>query len=364
MNAQARKGAAMEPVVRAVDVGRGYTKFISQVRDGEPKCDMFPSEAQPSEAASDGEQWGTKRKTVGIPVDGLVYEVGHDVHLAADVFNANVLQHDRYCETPEYMALLMGALHFMNVDSIDLLVIGLPVATFKLRKVVAALERRVEGEHQVGRSRTVVVKKARAIAQPSGALMYYGLMHNRLAEVRKERSLIVDPGRRTFDWLVTQGMQQIEKRSSSVDRGMFDVVQTIIGGINRNTGSQLRNYELIDRALRDGKKPVLFQKEYDIAQHLPLAKKIPEQAVSEMMHYVGDAGDVRNIILVGGGAFFFKKALKNAFARHTIHELKEPMFANVKGFQYAGMELAKSLAGGGRLAGGDPDVPASYGAAP
>jgi len=29
--------------------------------------------------------------------------------------------------------------------------------------------------------------------------MYYGHVHNRVAEVRKERSLIIDPGARTFD---------------------------------------------------------------------------------------------------------------------------------------------------------------------
>ena len=44
------------------------------------------------------------------------------------------------------------------------------------------------------------------VPQPQGALMYYGHVHNRVVEVRKERSLIIDPGARTFDWPVTQGM--------------------------------------------------------------------------------------------------------------------------------------------------------------
>jgi hypothetical protein len=39
-------------------------------------------------------------KTIGIPIDGLIYEVGLDVHLAADVFNAKQM-HERYSETPE-----------------------------------------------------------------------------------------------------------------------------------------------------------------------------------------------------------------------------------------------------------------------
>ncbi len=335
----------MELVVRAVDVGRGNTKFIADIRDGEAHCAMFPSQAHPSETAYEHEGWGSRRKTASIPVEGLVYEVGPDVHLAADIFNANVLQHDRYAETPEYLALVLGALHYMQLDSIDLLIVGLPVATFKLKRHVAALERRLTGNHELGKGRRVQVKRVKAIAQPAGALMYYGLVQNRITQLRQERSLIVDPGRRTFDWIVTQGMQQIDKRSHSVPRGMHDVLHAIVEGISRNTGAHYREYELVDTALRTGKKLVVFQKDYNLAQHLSLARKVPEQAIAEMMHYVGDAGDIKNIVLVGGGAYFYKSALKAAFPNHTIQELKDPIYANVKGFQYAGAELVKSLTG-------------------
>lgn len=348
----------MEPIVRAVDVGRGNTKFISGIKNGELRCEMFPSQAHPSEVAVEAEAWGTRRKTVGIPAGGLVYEVGPDVHLAADVFNANVLQHDRYCDTPEYLALLLGALHYMQVDHIDLLVVGLPVATYKLKSLVTALERRLTGDHELGKGKRVKVIRVKAIAQPAGALMHYGLMQGKVAQLRKERSLIIDPGRRTFDWLVTQGMQQIEKRSHSVPRGMHDVLHAIVEGISRSTGSHYRDYDTVDTALRTGKQPVVFQAEYDLARHLPLARKIPEQAVAEMLHYVGDASDIRNIILVGGGAFFYRAALRSAFPNHTIHELKDPIFANVKGFQQAGMELARAAVGAGTAVPLQPEVTA------
>ena len=80
------------------------------------------------------------------------------------------------------------------------------------------------------------VERARVVPQPQGALMYYGHVHNRVAEIRKERSLIIDPGARTFDRLVTQGMQLVEKKSHSVNRGMFDVLQAIASGISKATG--------------------------------------------------------------------------------------------------------------------------------
>jgi hypothetical protein len=79
--------------------------------------------------------------------------VGPDVHLAADVFNAKQM-HERYSETPEYLAMLRGALHYMKVERIDLLVIGLPVTAFKAKKS-AALEKLVLGRHDVSRGKTV-----------------------------------------------------------------------------------------------------------------------------------------------------------------------------------------------------------------
>ena len=37
-----------------------------------------------------------------------------------------------------------------------------------------------------------------------------------------------------------------------------------------------------------------------------------------------------------------RKAVKAAFPKHRIHEIKEPMFANVRGFQLAGQNYAAS----------------------
>ena len=34
--------------------------------------------------------------------------------------------------------------------------------------------------------------------------------------------------------------------------------------------------------------------------------------------------------------------MKAAFPKHRIHEVKEPMFANVRGFQLAGQNYARS----------------------
>jgi DNA replication protein DnaC len=57
---------------------------------------------------------------------------------------------------------------------------------------VTALERRLTGEHELGKGKRVRVIRAKALAQPADAMMHYGLLQSKVAQVRKERSLIID----------------------------------------------------------------------------------------------------------------------------------------------------------------------------
>ena len=330
----------MEMIVRAVDVGFGNTKYVTGWAGDDIRCACFPSVAYPSARDLSTVPAAERRKTVAVPIDGLFYEVGPEVNLAADTFRATQM-HDRYTETPEYVALLRGALGMMKVGTIDLLVVGLPVAALAAKK--AALEKAMTGKHEVGGGRTVTVHKALAIAQPQGALVYYASLHQKMKAIEHEQSLIIDPGARTFDWLVAKGMRLVQKKSHSINRGMFDVLQAIANEISADIGTPYRDFDAIDIALRTGKSPVIYQKPYDMTPLMPIARTIAQQAVSSMMQWIDAAYSFQNIILVGGGAFLFKKAVKEAFPKHKIHEVKDPMYANVKGFQIAGMNYAASM---------------------
>ncbi len=198
----------METIVRAVDVGFGNTKYTSGHTGRDIRCASFPSVAYPSVRDLSAVPLSERRKTVAVPIEGLFYEVGPEVNLAADTFRATQM-HDRYIETPEYRALLRGALHMMKVSTIDLLVVGLPVASFLAKK--GTLEKAMTDQHEVGAGRTVLVKKALVVAQPQGALVDYAAQHQKLKDIEQEQSLIIDPGARTFDWLVAKGMRLVQK---------------------------------------------------------------------------------------------------------------------------------------------------------
>ncbi len=330
----------MEPIVRAVDVGYGHTKYVTGVVGTEIRCASFPSLAYPSSRDPSSTLGAERRKTFAIPIGGMFYEVGPDVMLAADSFRAAQI-HDNYLDTPEYLALARGALRMMKEEVIDLLVVGLPVAQFGARK--AALEKLMTGRHDVGSGKTVIVHKALAMAQPNGALIDYASQHDKVVAMENEVSLVIDPGSRTFDWLVARGMKLSHKRSHSVNRGVIDVLQLIADDVSAEIGQPYNQLDAIDAALRSGKSLSIFQRTHSLARMKPVVEAIAKQAVGTMLRRIGEIYDVQNIILVGGGAFLFKKAVKTVFSTHQILEVKEPMFSNVRGYQIAGMDYALAV---------------------
>ena len=51
--------------------------------------------------------------------------------------------------------------------------------------------------------------------------------------------------------------------------------------------------------------------------------------------------DLENIVLVGGGAYLYRKAVKRRFPKHQILEVEDPMYANVRGFQLLGEQYVR-----------------------
>lgn len=324
----------MSAIVRAIDVGRGNTKFTKQSTAGRVDCDHFPSLAFFSHADKSNDIGG-RRRTVSVPVDSLYYEVGPDVELATDRFRTRQL-HDHYFETPEYRALTAGALHYMKVDEVDLLVVGLPVAQFMAKR--AALEKNLAGEFQVGKKRTVLVKKVLAVAQPQGALIAFTAAGGLGESPSDNKRLVIDPGAKTFDWLVTRGTRVIPKLSDSVNRGVSDILRTIAEAISHDIEEDYRDLEAIDTGLRTNKPIKIYGKAHDLKRYDSLIQKVTDQALDSLAERLGGTHDVDQILLVGGGSYLFRKAIKRRFPRHPLHEIDQPIYANVRGFQLIGEE--------------------------
>ena len=122
-----------EPIVRAIDVGFGNTKYIRQHVSGmPPQCASFPSIAPVS--TSDGRQGlGPMRSTdtIVVSVNGVNYQVGPDAMLS-DPSQTRVLD-TSFPDTDTYLALVRGALYYMGDQDIDI------VADDPARAMAAAL---------------------------------------------------------------------------------------------------------------------------------------------------------------------------------------------------------------------------------
>ena len=327
----------MSIVIRAIDVGFGHTKYVTASTEGRVDCAHFPSLAFFGHAEESPDSMGGKRRTIQVPVDGLFYEMGPDVELAADRYRSRQL-HDGYTQTAEYRAFTIGALCFMKVETVDLLVVGLPVAHYLAKR--AALQKAMAGTFDIGRRRKIVVKRVLVVPQPQGALFWYATQTGQM-EATQRKTLVMDVGSRTFDWLVTQGMRVVPKMSDSVNRGVSDILRHIAHAIGVEIKEVYRKLDAIDAALRSGRILRLYQEDHDLKKFEPFIRKISDQALTSVLEKLDGTEDLENIVLVGGGAYLYAKAVKRRFPKHKIIEVGEPMYANVRGFQLLGEQYAR-----------------------
>lgn len=323
-------------VIRAIDIGYGNTKYVKDHRrDRRIECGLFPSLAPMAVAMDFSEGVCGRRETVSVRVNGHNYEVGPDVDLLLGNEHARPL-HQEFIETPEYLALLRGALTYMDVPEIDLLVVGLPVMLLaaKKRRVIELLK----GHHVLSDNRSTYVKQVTVIAQPMGGFFDFALTSGLWERMRSQRNLIVDPGYFTLDWVLANGMHPIVTRCDSHAGGVSNVFKKIAQSISMAHKVNYNNLQEIDRALRFPPF-VLYGREVQIKPFLDAARPAIDSALTALTNSVGDGRDIDNIILVGGGASLFSAALQARFQLHAVHIVPDPVYANVRGFQLAGVQL-------------------------
>lgn len=336
-------------VVRAIDVGYGNTKFVVlRQGGGEVHCGIFPSVTPQASTTIDlGGDVFQRRNTAIVDVNGVSYEVGKDAMLAQDSSYGRTLDPSFALSDP-YIALVRGAIYYMGVDHINVLVVGLPVNNFESKK--EELEKRLVGEHSIplsrgtsGRSgvKKVHVAQVRVLPQPIGAFFDYSMQEDRYSKMRNEMNLVIDPGYYTLDWVTARGTKIVNARSGAYSGGMSAVLSVLGEAVSKKLGTQLVDYSMIDEALRSNTNPRFFGKEFDIQPYMALAKDKARQFVAVLANKVGSAADIDNILLAGGGAHFFKDIIAEKFDKHTINITPDPVFANVRGFQFAGEMWAK-----------------------
>ena len=65
------------------------------------------------------------------------------------------------------------------------------------------------------------------------------------------------------------------------------------------------------------------------------------QALDFVLARLDGPQELEHIILVGGGAYLYTKAVRRRFPKHKITEVADPMYANVRGFQLLGEQYVR-----------------------
>jgi plasmid segregation protein ParM len=332
--------AAQNPVVRAIDVGYGNTKYVTHRSSSAVQCDLFPSLALRAVEDVTGGLLGGGR-VVNVMVEGVRYAVGPDASKSRVARQDGRILTDDYCLTAEYRALVYGALAQMHERDLAVLVLGLPLSTYAAYR--ERLEKAFTGSHLVdGKDLLVTVRRCLVVPQPLGGFYDYSLAAGRFAAMRSETSLIVDPGYCTLDWLVAEGTVPVSGRSGAVSHGgMAEVLRGVLAQVAKDascTIDELGNADRIDQALRNRTPIRVFGKELprDIGEYIKIAQAAAADPMRKLLAGVGQVGDIDNVLLVGGGAQIYRDLLAQHFPRHEIQVVQDGVHSNVRGFQALG----------------------------
>lgn len=335
----------------AIDLGFHTTKFAFSKLSGTTgpfPCGQFPSlapslfiplESLPT-AVPDG---------VAIALDKNSYFVGNHATVMLSAAGLNRSANADYSTTPEYRAILLGALWHIARDArkgdgnlrIEHLTLGLPMATVRTHR--QQLIQLAQGEHNLpsitkdGKPFKLYVSHVHVLSQPQGALLH--CVEAVDGAVQDENVVVADLGGGTFDWYLSEAMVPNIARSGSYNRGMLNAATEACKIISPQSVSDVGFLGRIDAALRLGQTEVkITGRMVPMGAAVAAAHKVVDEALGQMVISVGSINTLDRVLLAGGGAPLLKarlaKVLPGLSGVATMG--REPVYANVRGFlQYA-----------------------------
>jgi plasmid segregation protein ParM len=350
------------PTVRAIDVGYGHVKYTNgRDQAGHVQVDSFPSQ---SPRASSDQNYAShvmhRRDTHLIRIGDVCYEVGKDVALARGAHHEGEVLDASFALSDVYAARLFGAINYMlptlPAPVIDYLVLGLPLTTIK--KLAKDVSKKFTGPLTINaRGDVVTVRHCEVYPQPLGAYASYIYEQARRpsgsSTARAPRALICDPGYNTVDWFVCQGMNANETRSNATLRGVSAFLRAVAEGIAAKSTTDVSVTELVqrlDEALVQQRPCTLFGKPFDYQPYLPAGDAVLTEAAQAIKNAIGSGADIDIILVAGGGASLYAKAIQDKFPSHQLVTVLSPAFANVRGFHLIGDNFALSAHRAAKLA--------------
>lgn len=316
-----------------LDIGYSNLKLAYSDKSGNLVTAIRPAGAAPADRF--GSRFDGRAQD-----DFLHVLVGDDPYIAgvssdrAEMWERSL--HADYANTPSYQALFHAGLLMAGTTDVKMLVTGLPVHQYKDEKLRAALEAKFTGKHRITPKRTVNVEKVKVVAQPVGGLFD---MINQEDEENPQidedaRILVIDPGFFSIDWvLIANG--QLQLRSSGTSLKASSVLLEQAGQLLAEEHGVKPTVETFEKAIRDGKQSVLVAgQRVEIAPYLSGASDTLGAliATSVLTSLRAEQMSPDVILLVGGGADFFRRSIQDAFPRLKVLSPPQPVLSIARGY--------------------------------
>ncbi len=337
---------------RAIDVGYANTKFTlgRKMINGQAALatDTFPSVAATPSKSKRIEYVPNHLGSDGCltEIGGAQYFAGRGVGMHLSGTQTRHVLAD-YCTTPDYMALMHGAMHYMLEEAgnpselvIEHLALGLPLNTYgEYRHRLVEL---VEGTHRIGSvnpavgTRTVRVLNAYVLMQPFGALANMAMLNRDMA--LNGWNLVIDVGGGTIDYLVALDKEPNTQRSGAHPESMLQCAYAVAKDINENLVNNFQVVLKIDQAIRSCAETVVVAgTPYEMSNFKGTIDSVLRRAYDAMLARVSGMEDFDNILICGGGGPVFYDFLREN-AKHLLSRIKMDagaIYSNVRGFHAA-----------------------------
>jgi plasmid segregation protein ParM len=363
--------ASGAPIVAAIDLGYGLTKFTRRNADtGAVEYDLFPSVAFGVDRRRYELEERRSEIVKVVSYNGESFVVGPDV-MSRAASSSDFGRHldDKYYESAPYHALMRGALAYMEEDHIDVLVLGLPVSHFRDPAKPAALKKAYTGKVSLDGERSVVIDKVVVRPQPMGG--FYSLDRqiddinatiarfpqsglkplvdwNQLVDTMTV--VTVDPGEYTLDWLlVNHGKPNTDVSGAAGDAGRHRVMTSVKEHLEAKLGRAIAptNLNRLNNSLRTGAVFKLDGRAIDMKdpEILAAARRAVRDPVSIMMNGIKGAWDIIDmVVMVGGHPSHYAEEIAERMPDMPIYVPKHSVFSNVEGLQLIGEGIAQAEA--------------------
>ena len=248
--------------------------------------------------------------------------------------------HADYPKTPSYKALFHAGLLLSGLQEVDCLVTGLPVHQYLDEGLRAQFQKQFLGKHQITPRRTVEVKSVKVFAQPVGGLFdALSQDDDENPEIDDDaRILVIDPGFFSLDWVMISE-QEVLKRASGTSLKASSVLLEQAGIYIAEEYGAKPTVETLEKAVRAGKTSVLISgQRVEIAPYIKKASDALASvtATSILTSLRNEKMEPDVIVLVGGGAEFFREAVKQAYPNLKVVTPNDSVLSIARGYWMLG----------------------------